>query len=211
MASIALVPAAPSTLYDIEEHLDALADSVELVTPDQEQQFLADFQAALTSAADKRDRVAHRLARLENQQAFAAAEIKRLQGFKKGHESEQTRLEGYVSYVIQALGKDAKDKYRKLEGNTTVMFLRGCAPSVDVKDEVAIPLDYKRAIVHMGAAMWDDILNALDPEFRDAVLATTTNDLSVTVDKVAIKAAIEAGIDVPGAKLITDKTTLGRK
>jgi hypothetical protein len=34
---------------------------------------------------------------------------------------------------------------------------------------------------------------------------------SVTVDKVAIKAAIEAGIDVPGAKLITDKTTLGRK
>jgi hypothetical protein len=37
------------------------------------------------------------------------------------------------------------------------------------------------------------------------------NDLSVTVDRVAIKAAIEAGIDVPGANLITDKTTLGRK
>lgn len=211
MAAIALVPPAASTLYDIEEHLDALADSVELVTPDQEQEFLADFQAALTSAAEKRDRVAHRLARLENQQAFAAAEIKRLQGFKKARESEQTRLEGYVSYCIQALGKDAKDKYRKLEGNTTVMFLRGCAPSVDMKDEAAIPLDYKRAMVHMGAAMWDDILNALDPEFRDVVLAATTNDLSVTVDKVAIKSAIEAGIDVPGAKLITDKTTLGRK
>jgi hypothetical protein len=80
-----------------------------------------------------------------------------------------------------------------------------------VKDEAAIPLDYKRAMVHMAAAMWDDILNALDPQFRDAVLAVTTNDLSVTVDKVAIKAAIEAGIDVPGAKLITDKTTLGRR
>jgi hypothetical protein len=79
--------------------------------------------------------------------------------------------------------------------------------TVDVKEEAAIPLDYKRAMIHMGAAMWDDVLNSLEPEFRDAVLAATTHDLSVTVDKVAIKAAIEAGIDVPGAKLITDKTT----
>jgi hypothetical protein len=59
--------------------------------------------------------------------------------------------------------------------------------------------------------MWDDILNSLDPEFRDAVLAATTHDLSVTVNKVAVKAAIEAGTDVPGAKLITDKAALGRK
>src|ERR1019366_207626 len=106
---------------------------------------------------------------------------------------------------------DVKDKWRKLEGNTSTMFLRGCAPSIELLEEALIPLDYKRAMVHMGAAMWDDILNALDPEFRDAVLAATTNDLSVTVDKVAIKSAIEAGIEVPGAKLITNKTTLGRK
>ena len=63
----------------------------------------------------------------------------------------------------------------------------------------------------MAAAIWDDILNALDPGFRDYVLAATTKDLSVTVDKLAIKAAIEAGIEVRGATLITDKTTLGRK
>ena len=97
------------------------------------------------------------------------------------------------------------------EGHTSTLVLRGCAPSVEVVEEALIPLDYKRAMVHIAAAMWDDILNSLDPEFRDAVLAATTNDLSVTVDKVAIKAAIEAGLDVPGAKLITDKTTLGRK
>jgi hypothetical protein len=116
-----------------------------------------------------------------------------------------------VSYVIRRLGKDGKDKWRKLEGNTSVLFLRGCAPSVNVVNESLIPLDYKRAMVHVGAAMWDDVLNALDPEFREIVLAATTNDLSVTVDKGSIKAAIEAGIDIPGAKLITDKTTLGRK
>ena len=40
------------TLYDIEEHLVALTDSLETVTPDQEQEFLEDFKAALTSAAE---------------------------------------------------------------------------------------------------------------------------------------------------------------
>ena len=38
-----------------------------------------------------------------------------------------------------------------------------------------------------------------------------TRSLALTVDKVAVKAAIEAGVEVTGAKLVTDKTTLGRK
>src|ERR1017187_2412897 len=209
MAAVAVT--APHTLFEIEEGLMAFLDTAELVTPDQEQAFLAEFQQALSLAADKRDRVAHRLAQLENQQAFAAAEIKRLQAFKKAKESEQDRLEGYVSYVIRRLGKDGKDKWRRLEGHTSTLFLRGCAPSVEVVEEALISLDYKRAMVHIAAAMWDDILNSLDSKFRDAVLAATTHDLSVTVNKVAVKAAIEAGTDVPGAKLITDKAALGRK
>src|ERR1035438_1103687 len=100
------------TLYDAEESLTALLDTQDLVTPDQEQEFLADFEAALSSASDKRDRVAGRLAKLEAQQAYAAAEIKRLQAFKHSAELAQERLEGYVSYVIQRLGKDAKGKRR---------------------------------------------------------------------------------------------------
>jgi len=82
----------------------AFLDTTYLVSPDEEQAFLAEFEQALTLAADKRDCVAHRLAQLENQQAFAAAEIKRLQAFKKSAEAKQTRLEGYVSYVIQRSG-----------------------------------------------------------------------------------------------------------
>ena len=121
------------------------------------------------------------------------------------------RNTGYVSYVIRRLGKDAKDKWRKLEGKSTSMFLRGCAPSVDVVDESLIPLDYKRAAVTLPASMLDDILNALPEDFRENVLPEITGSLAVTVDKVAVKAAIDAGVAVPGAKLITDKTTLGRK
>ena len=199
------------TLYDIEEHLIALTESVEMVTAEQEQEFLEDFRAALTSAAEKRDRVAHHLAHLEQQQAFAAKEIVRLQKFKKDREAAQARLESYVSYCIEAQGKDSSGKYKKLEGNTTVMFLRACPVSVEVMDMDAVPLDYQSVTVTMPASMWKDVLDVLGEEFRDEVSAETEGTSSRPVDKRAIKAAIETGIEVPGATLIAGKTTLGRK
>ena len=199
------------TLCDIEDHLIALTESMETVTPDQEQEFLEDFSAALTSAAEKRDRVAHHLARLEQQQEFAAKEISRLQKFKKERESAQARLEGYVSYCIQAQGKGKDGKYKKLEGNTTVMFLRGCAASVEVRDLNAVPLDYQSATVTLPASMLNDLLNTLEEDFRGKVTAEIAGTLSRVADKRAIRQAIDAGIEVPGAELITGKTTLGRK
>jgi hypothetical protein len=53
------------TLYELEERLTALADSTELVAIEQEQEFLADFQAALLAAKDRRDPVAQFLAYCE--------------------------------------------------------------------------------------------------------------------------------------------------
>ena len=63
----------------------------------------------------------------------------------------------------------------------------------------------------MPASMWKDVLDVLGEEFRDEVSAETEGTLSRAVDKRAIKAAIETGIEVPGATLIAGKTTLGRK
>jgi len=197
MACVAL------TLFDAEEGFLAFLDTAEMVTSADEALFLLDFQAALETAADKRDRVAGRLAKLEAQQAFAAAEIKRLQEFKRSAEAQQARLEGYVSYVIQRLGKDAKDKWRKLEGNSTTMSLKACPASVEVTDGPAIPIDYQRVSVAMPAALWADAINIM-PE-----LALV--HCEIAADKPAIKATLQAGVEVPGAKLVTDKTTLVRK
>ncbi len=208
---MAAVAFAPVTLFDTEEAIAAFLDTADLVTPEDEQAFLADFETALTTATDKRDRVAGRLAQLEAQQTYAASEISRLQAFKKAKEAEQTRLEGYVAYVIDRLGRDNKGKFRKLEGRTSTMFLRTCPASVDVKDETAIPIEYRRATVTMPSNMWVDVLNALGDSFRRQVLRELGSTITVAVDKRAVKAAIESGEDVPGAKLITDKTSLGRK
>jgi hypothetical protein len=55
------------------------------------------------------------------------------------------------------------------------------------------------------------LLNTLGEDFRGAVRAEIARTLSRVADKRAIRQAIEMGIEVPGAELITGKTTLGRK
>lgn len=197
------------TLYDVEDYLVALTESAETVTPEQEEEFLKDLKAALSSAAEKRDRVAHHLAHLEEQQAFAQKEILRLQKFKKEREAAQARLEAYVTYCIESLGGDKAGKYRKVEGRTTVMFLRACPASVEVTDMDSLPLEYQSDSVTMPSSMWNGVVEALDGDFREKVLREVRCTRSA--DKRTIKAAIEAGMEVPGAMLVTGKTTLARK
>ena len=72
-------------------------------------------------------------------------------------------------------------KVKKLEGKTATLWLRACPSSVQILDEAAIPADYK-------------------------VSRTETS-----VDKKAVKAALEADVDVPGADLIIGKNSLVRK
>ena len=70
---------------------------------------------------------------------------------------------------------------KKLEGNTATFTLRAAPASVVVLNEGDIPAEFKRTTV------------------------------SVSVDKTAIKKAINEGRDVPGADLSIGKNTLVRK
>jgi len=200
----------PLTLYAIEEQLAAMAETAELVPEDQEQAFLEDFRTALMAAVDKRDRVGQFLAHLEQQAVFAAAEIKRLQERKAFFERALEKMEGYVIHVIEAIGPDTKGKYPKLEGRTVTFSIRDCPPSVEIKDEAAIPSDYKAITITMPALQWEALLDFLDLEQRAAVLDSVGKP-KASVSKTAIKKAIGDGAQVPGADLIVGKKTLVRK
>src|ERR1039458_8346434 len=118
MAALAVVPSPAVTaapLYVIEDHLAALIETAELVSPEQEQEFRAEFHAPLTAAVDKRDRVGQFLAHLEQQIAFARYEIDRLRQRKATCERALARLENYVIEIIENLGTDSKGKYPRLE------------------------------------------------------------------------------------------------
>jgi hypothetical protein len=212
MAALAVVPSPAVTaapLYVLEDHLAALIETAELVSPEQEQEFRAEFQAALTAAVEKRDRVGQFLAHLEHQIDFARFEIDRLRQRKAACERALARLESYVIETIENLGTDSKGKYRALEGKTNTFSLRACPPSVEVTDEAGIPVEYKTLTLKLPAVTWEQLLDGLDIEQRAAVLGLVKNP-EFTVDKRSVKAALDGGADVPGASLITGRHTLRR-
>ena len=212
MAALAVVPSPAVTaapLYVIEDHLAALIETAELVSPEQEQEFRAEFQAALTAAVEKRDRVGQFLAHLEQQIGFARFEIERLRQRKATCERALARLEEYVIETIQNLGTDSRGKYRKLEGKTTTFSLRACPPSVEVTDESAIPGIYKTLTLKLPAVTWEQLLDGLDIELRAAVLAQLTRP-EVSVDKRSLKAAFDGGAVISGADLVTGRHSLRR-
>lgn len=67
---------------------------------------------------------------------------------------------------------------KRLEGKTATFHLRACASSADIRDESAIPEKFK------------------------------VSKVVITVDKRAVRAALESGEDVPGAELIIGKNTV---
>lgn len=211
MAVLAVVPSPAVTaapLYMIEDELAALIETAELVSPEQEQEFRVEFQAALTAAVDKRDRVGQFLAHLEQQIDFAKFEIERLRQRKATSERALARLENYVIETIEHLGTDAKGKYRTLEGKTTTFSLRACPPSVEITDESAIPAEYKMLLLKLPAVTWEQLLDGLEIEQRTAVLGQVKRP-EVCVDKCSLKAAMNGGA-VPGAGLVTGRHSLRR-
>lgn len=212
MAVLAIVPSPGVTaapLYVIEDHLAALIETAELVSPGQEQEFRVEFQTALTSAVEKRDRVGQFLAHLEQQIDFARFEIDRLRQRKATYERTLARMENYVIETIENFGTDSKGKYRTLEGKTTTFSLRACPPSVEVTDESAIPSDYKTLTLKLPAVTWEELLDGLDIEQRAAVLGQVKSP-EVSVDRRSIKTAMDSGADVSGAGLVTGRHSLRR-
>lgn len=179
------------------------------MTPDQEQEFREEFQLALTTAVDKRDRVGQFMVHLEQQITFAKYEIERLRERKASYQRALDRIESYVTHTIEVLGRDAKGKYRRLEGKTVTFSLAGCPPSVEVTDESAVPAEYKTLTLKLPAVVWAQILDWLDTDQRESVSGIVKRD-GISIDKHSIKAAISAGTWVPGADLAIGKTSLRR-
>jgi hypothetical protein len=212
MAALAVVPSSAVTagpLYAIEEHLAALIETVEMVPPEQEQEFRASFEAALTTAVEKRDRVGQFMAHLEQQAAFAKAEIDRLRVRKALCDRTLERLEQYVIETIEHLGTDAKGRYQKLEGKTTTFSIRACPPSVEVTDEAAIPAEYKTVLLKLSAVTWERLLDDIDIDERASVLEEG-RCAEVSVDKRSVKDALERGAAFAGVSLVVGRHSLKR-
>jgi hypothetical protein len=160
-------------LYQVEEDLLALLDTVDMVPEgtDERLQILDEIAEKTEAAIAKRDNLIRFLRRLDNHQAAVKREIDQLRSYQKHLESSQDRVERYVVGVIEQFVEEPKRGNKRLEGSIGVLSLRRNPARVEVTDVDALP-------AHL----------------------TVTRTI-VDADKRAIKAAIEAGEDVPGADL----------
>jgi len=133
------VSAAPTTLYQIENELIFLLDTLEglseeetAISAELEEQIARLIAAEIT----KVDGISRMLAHFENQAALAAQEIKRLQERKRAFERSYERLESCATLAMQIAGKT------KLEGTTSTLALRKSPTSVFLRNFDQVPAEY---------------------------------------------------------------------
>jgi hypothetical protein len=167
------------TLYAITDTLPALLDSLDMCESDEQRaECEAEIQRYFAALPQKVDGVARMIAHYEGQSASASAELKRLADRKRRFDARLDSLKAYVVRVLDALPEPRRGA-KRLEGDTATLSLKRCPPSLRITDATKIP-----------------------PEYMTIIPARSE------VCNSAVKDALKAGTEVPGAELVTDKRRL---
>lgn len=189
------------TLYDLEDNLQALVNSIDLAEePSSREAILEEIGQALRKTREKRDAVVAFLRHCELQQEFADAEIARIEKRKAFIGRVQHELELRATGVIEEFAAPDRRGIKRLEGNCSSMRIQKNPDSVLVVDPNLVPPALKAAVVTMPAHVWEALLNCLDPEDRK-VFEPLIGKLEFKPDKKAIGAELKNGTEIPGADL----------
>jgi hypothetical protein len=197
-----LVPAPKNcTLYELEDDLQALVNSIDLAeAPAARESILAEIGETLRKTSEKRDAVAAFLRHCEMQQKFADSEIERIQKRKASIARLQDELESHVVQVVERYAQPDRSGVQRLEGNFSSLRIQKNSDSVLITDLGALPLTFKHAVLSMPAHVWEALLQRLGLEERE-LWEGRVSKLELKPDKKAIGAELKSGVEVPGADL----------
>ena len=197
-----LVPRPTScTLYELEDNLQALVNSIDLAEePSAREAILEEIGQALRKTTEKRDAVVAFLRHCEMQRKFADAEIERIQKRKASIARLQEELESHVVRVVEQYAKPDRRGVQRLDGNFSSLRIQKNPDSVLITDIEAIPLAFKQAILAMPAYVWEALLQRLGLEERK-MWEARVDKLEFKPDKKAIGAELKSGTEIPGADL----------
>lgn len=199
------------SLYEIEDDLVAMLNSIDMVDdPAQRAAVEQEIIAKHLQAVEKRDKVSQFLVHCENQEEFITSEINRLSDLRKHYSSARDRVENYVLSTILAIGKDDKGKWRKLEGRTCSFSVAKKPISTEILSLDQLPDQYKDLTVKLAADQWAEFVGELDIEQR-AEFLSKLKSVEASARKSEVKRALEAGVDVTGARLGEEGYRLNRK
>ncbi len=202
MAAALITPQAAScTLYELEDQLQALVNSIDLAEePSAREAILEEIGHALRRTAEKRDAVVAFLRHCELQQKFADVEIERIEKRKARIARVQDELERYVVQVVEQYAPRDRRGAQRLEGNFSSLRIQRNPDSVLISDVDELPPAFKHVILTMPAYVWTALLQRLDAEERK-VFESQLEKQELKPDKKAISAELKRGIQVPGADL----------
>jgi hypothetical protein len=189
------------TLYDLEDNLEAFADTVDLAEDEPTRRLILDeIGQALRRAKEKRDAVVAFLRHCEMQQKFADLEIERIQKKKARITQVQQQLEHYVVQVVEQFATPDRRGVRRLEGNHSSLRIQKNPDSVLITDLDSIPLAFKQALLAMPAHVWEALLERLNLDDRK-VFEARVEKLEYRPDKKAIATELKNGVPIAGADL----------
>jgi hypothetical protein len=197
-----LVPRPSScTLYELEDNLQALVNSIDLAEePSARESILEEIGQALRRTAEKRDAVVAFLRHCEMQLRFADAEIQRIEKRKASIARLQEELEDHLVQVVEQYAKPDRRGVKRLEGNFSSMRIQKNPDSVLITDVGAVPLAFKQALLAMPAHVWEALLQRLGLDERKT-WENLVEKLEFKPDKKAIGAELKTGNEIPGADL----------
>ena len=205
--SAATTTALSPTLFTIEDDLQALLNSEELVNEEQFEQFKIELAGKLRSAVDKRQRLGEFIRFCELMQSNCEAEINRLEALKKTYAAAQERCEDFVVYTIEQLGTDTGGRYPKLAGHTVALSVARNPESVEIVDPKAIPDRFRSVEIKLPMDAWKRVLACFDsrkdPEGQETAAALHSADKGAirSISKTAVREHLKSGLEVPGADL----------
>ncbi len=162
------VELAKSPLWEIEEDLEMLLDSLDTCPEELREELSTKIEVYVGKLSTKVDSIAGVLKSLEAVQENAKNEIDRLRAREKAAERAQNRLESYVLEVLR------KRPDQKLKGKFTTFSIR-TSEALVIVDQNLVPAEWKRVVQ------------------------------TVDIPKTPIKAALKAGIEVPGTAILVNE------
>ena len=189
------------TLYELEDTLQALANSVALAEDESSQQMiLGEIGQALRKTKEKRDTVVAFLRHCELQQKFADAEIERMEKRKAFIARVEEQLESYVVQLIEQFATPDRKGVQRLEGNVSSMRIQKNPDSVLITDLNAIPPTYKHVTLTMPAYVWEALLNCVGLDDRKE-FESRVEKAEYKPDKKTIAGELKNGVEITGADL----------
>ena len=189
------------TLYELEENLQALVNSIDLAEePSQRESILEQIGESLRRTREKRDAVVAFLRHCESQVKFADDEIQRIERRKAAIARLKQELELHIVGVVDRYAHPDRRGIQRLEGNFSSMRIQKNPDSVLITDVSAVPLAFKQAVLSMPAHVWGALLERLSIEERKT-WEGHVDKIEFKPDKKAIGAELKHGTQIPGADL----------